>query len=234
MSTPASDPANATPAPGTSALGTSGTAVTSTPPANGGIAAPATDAGGATIDMASVLAKIQQLENDKKMLEQSLGQSNERLSKFQATKREEMKAIMESTINKWLEHLEATENFSKDNLKSGLERLVQEGNPTGVWDVIACASSNWQNNVNEIESLRTKLNSYEEKEKQLQNSGIFAREESRIDTHAGGKRKADDISPNVTRDIWGDLESMIMKQGGNDGKLLDGPSENAMFYQRLT
>ena len=94
--------------------------------------------------------------------------------------------------------------------------------------VVACASSNWAENVNRIESLTTEINSYREKEKQLQ-GGLFQSEGSRIEDRApdgdagGGKRKLESISDggggggNGAVDIWGEFQNMIMSSGGNVG-----------------
>lgn len=110
---------------------------------------------------------------------------------------------------------------AKEQLKDGLNQLVKEGNETAVWEVVANASAAHVANVNELESLRSKLSGYQEREKQLQ-GGLFASEESRIDRVAGEKRKLDEMSvstnsgPNNT-DIWGEFESMLMSGGGNVG-----------------
>ena len=68
--------------------------------------------------------------------------------------------MMNSTITKWLENLETKDAAAKEQLKEGLNRLVQQGDESGVWNVIACASSNWVHNVNQIENLTHQLNEY--------------------------------------------------------------------------
>lgn len=153
--------------------------------------------GGATIDMASVLAKIQQLEREKADMKNSLDITNHRLSKFQESKRGEMEAMMNTTISKWIEQLQTKvsdeepqcrnegdahlkiaplmdemrqitlclfvptsgptgttqDAASKESLVTGLQELVKNGNESGAWNVVACASSNWVENVNKIEEL---------------------------------------------------------------------------------
>lgn len=110
----------------------------------------------------------------------------------------------------------------QDQLKEGLNRLVQQGDESGVWNVIACASSNWVHNVNQIETLTHQLNEYKEKERLL-SGGIFQTEDSRMMSSSGEKRKYDDVgethgaSSNADNDIWSEFQSMMMSSGGNRG-----------------
>jgi uncharacterized protein YfkK (UPF0435 family) len=141
----------------------------------------------------------------------------------QESKRSEMEQMMNSTITKWLENLQTKDAASKDQLRDGLNRLVQQGDESGVWNVIACASSNWVHNVDQIETLTQQLNEYKEKEKLL-SGGIFQTEESRMSS-AGDKRKYDDIgitkggtsSNESDNSIWSEFEHMLMSSGGNRG-----------------
>lgn len=96
--------------------------------------------------------------------------------------------MMNNTIKKWIEALAAKDD-TKQQITDGLSKLVQEGNESGVWNMVACASSAWQANVNEIESLRARVNSFEEKEKQLMDSGVFSNEDARLESATTGKRK---------------------------------------------
>jgi hypothetical protein len=172
---------------------------------------------GGNVDMASVLAKIQSLEREKQAMAATLSSNNARLAKLQEGKKAEMEVLMNSTIAKWLENLETKDTAAKDQLKSGLQSLIDDGNESGVWNVIACASSSWAANVNSIESLTNEVNSYKEKEKELQGT-IFANESNRV-VETDRKRKADDMASDAPKDIWGEFESMMMKSGGNVGHL---------------
>jgi hypothetical protein len=142
---------------------------------------------------------------------------------MQESKRSEMEQMMNSTITKWLENLQTKDAASKDQLRDGLNRLVQQGDESGVWNVIACASSNWAHNVDQIETLTHQLNEYKEKEKLL-SGGIFQSEESRMSSIGiGEKRKYDEIG--ITKGatsasdntIWSEFEHMLMSSGGNKG-----------------
>lgn len=174
---------------------------------------------GATIDMASVLAKIQQLEREKNELAGTLQNTQARLGKLQEGKRAEMEAMMNNTITKWLDGLETRDTTAKEQLRNGLNKLVQDGNESGVWEVVACASAAHIASVNQIETLTNELNSYREKERQLQ-GGLFASEESRIDRAAGHKRKVDEAFSGTQQtgpaggDIWAEFQDMVMSRGG--------------------
>lgn len=145
---------------------------------------------------------------------------------------------MNSTITKWIENLETKDTAAKQQLRDGLNRLVQQGDESGVWNVIACASSNWIHNVNQIETLTQQLNEYKEKERLL-SGGIFQAEESRMTgiptpaSSSGAKRSFEDMNTlthggssyhhhhqQASRsdgDIWDDFQSMMMSKGGNGG-----------------
>jgi hypothetical protein len=112
------------------------------------------------MDFASILAKIQSLEKEKADMRVHLEMVSGKLSKLQESKRAEMEQMMNSTITKWLENLDTKDAAAKQQLREGLNRLVQQGDESGVWNVIACASSNWIHNVNQIETLTTQLNEY--------------------------------------------------------------------------
>lgn len=147
---------------------------------------------------------------------------------MQESKRVEMEQMMNSTITKWLENLETKDAASKQQLREGLNRLVQQGDESGVWNVIACASSSWVHNVGQIETLTQQLNEYKEKERLL-SGGIFQAEESRI-VAPGTKRTYDDmntlthgstnnnnLATRSDENIWDDFQSMMMGRGGNKG-----------------
>jgi len=64
---------------------------------------------------------------------------------------------MNSTISKWLEGLDTKDVAAKDQLKNSLQHLIDDGNESGVWNVIACASNSWIANVNSIEALTNEV-----------------------------------------------------------------------------
>jgi hypothetical protein len=181
-------------------------------------AVPGAASAGSTVDMASVLAKIHALEREKMDMKAALDMASNRLGKLQEGKRAEMEAMMNSTILKWIEQLDTKDGASKENLLTGLNSLVKDGNESGVWEVVACASSNWAANVNKIEAQAEEINSYKEKEKQF-NGGLFATDTSRIE-QVGEKRRHEEMAPDThanPADIWGEFQTMIMSSGGNRG-----------------
>ena len=191
------------------------------------------------MDFASILAKIQSLEKEKADMRSQLEMVSGKLSKLQESKRAEMEQMMNSTITKWLENLDTKDAAAKLQLKEGLNRLVQQGDESGVWNVIACASSSWVHNVGQIEQLTQQLNEYKEKERLL-TGGLFQSEESRLSASAnsavppvgsiaGEKRRYDDMGSthggssgnNGDHDIWSEFQSMMMSAGGNRGVGVD-------------
>jgi hypothetical protein len=72
---------------------------------------------GSTLDMASVLAKIQSLEREKQAMAATLVSNNARLAKLQEGKKAEMEVLMNSTITKWLENLD-TKVYTNISLES--------------------------------------------------------------------------------------------------------------------
>ena len=114
--------------------------------------------------------------------------------------------------------LDTKDVAAKDQLKNGLQHLINDGNESGVWNVIACASNSWVANVNSIKALTNEVNSYKEKEKELQ-GGMFAQESHRISEHYH-KRKANQISDDIApKDIWSKFETIMMQGGGNRGDM---------------
>lgn len=85
----------------------------------------------------------------------------------------------------------------------------------GVWNVIACASSNFQNSVNQIEKLTEEVNSLR-KMKEEMNEGHFASEESRI---SGVKRPAEEMAEDEPRDVWSELQDLMMREGVNSDRV---------------
>lgn len=182
---------------------------------------PAQQAAPGIMDMASVLAKIQQLEREKSDMAAQLQARDQKLEKLTEGKRAEMQAMLETTISRFLADLQTKDEKTKEDLKQGLSRLAQRGDESGVWEVMACASAAHVEKVDELERLRTEVNGFRDKEKQLQ-GGVFASESSRMGDDAHGKRKADDISSSVTDngvpDIFDEFTKTIMAGGGISGR----------------
>ena len=89
-----------------------------------------------------------------------------------------MQQLLEGTMSKFLQDLQTKDDKTKADLRAGLERLAQKGDESGVWEVMACASSAHVARVSELENLRTEVNAFREREKVMQ-GGVFGTEESR-------------------------------------------------------
>jgi hypothetical protein len=181
--------------------------------------------------MASVLAKIQTLEREKMDLSNQLSSTNSALTKYREEKSVGMKDKYIKEMKDFIDGLQLKDPEVKNLMHARMEDLAKQGNETGVWEILACASSNHRANVNQIENLTNELNSYRDKEKQLQ-GGLFQSEMNRIQTissdiqstnSTGMKRSRDDHenSSNIINggsgNIWDDFQEMVMKQGGNRG-----------------
>lgn len=209
---------------------------------------------GSTLDMASVLAKIQSLEKEKNDLESKLHSSTAALAKYREEKSvvinpypndihlstwnddvlmnlhaQGMKDRYVKEMKDFIEGLQLKDPEVKKSMHERMETLANQGNETGVWEILACASSNHRANVHQIEALNNELNSYREKERQLQ-GGVFGSESSRVE-QVGTKRVRQDQDdyrdplaaassssrPNDPSNIWMDFQDMVMRQGGNTG-----------------
>jgi DNA repair exonuclease SbcCD ATPase subunit len=174
------------------------------------------------LDMASVLSKIQALEQEKRDMLLQMQSKDAKLEKLTESKRAEMQQLLEGTISKFLQDLQTKDEKTKTDLKAGLERLAQRGDESGVWEVMACASAAHVQRVNELESLRTEVNAFREREKMLQ-GGMFATEESRISSsEVGMKRKSDDISDSTgVPNIFDEFTRTFMERGGIDARFTE-------------
>ena len=166
-------------------------------------------------DLASILNKIQQLESENSKLNGEMKANQLKYGKLQDEKKRSMEELMNNTIQKWLDNLKDADETSRAQLTAGLKSLVSDGHESGIWNVVACASSNWMANVNEIEKLTTEVNDLRKLKEEL-NDGRFSNEDSRI---TGVKRPADQMSETVVRDVWDEFEHMMMKNGGNKGDI---------------
>lgn len=161
----------------------------------------------ATPDLASIMAQVANLEKQNQELQNNLQNKNNRLEKLTESKRTEMQNVLDNVITKWLDTVETQNPESKEQFKTGLNKLVDNtAEDSGIWQVVACASSAHMRTVNELEQMRTDYNALKEK----MEGGQFARTEDQI--QVGNKRRAtESIDPEEPerRDIWGDFELMM-------------------------
>jgi hypothetical protein len=100
---------------------------------------------------------------------------------------------------------------------------------SGAWEIMCLASASHLQNVNRIEELSKKVTEFESKESMLVGGGVFGGESDRV--HHDSKRRAASLHEPIPtsshlqeragagkrRDIWSDIESMLMQGGGNVG-----------------
>jgi hypothetical protein len=177
-------------------------------------------------EMASILARVQALETEKKAMAQMNENMHGKLAKFQEGKKAEMELVMNTTIRRWLDGLDTKDTEGKKQLECGLNKLIDDSDESGVWNMIACASSNWVSNVNSIETLTNEVNAYKEKEKIVQDT-LFVDESSRmVETSVGHKRGHSEMSAGAPKDIWNEFESIMMARGGNTGEVMQEIGSN--------
>lgn len=174
--------------------------------------------GNGVLDMASVLGKIQALEQEKREMQSQLKARDAKLEKLTESKRAEMQQLLEGTISKFLQDLNTKDEKTKTDLKAGLERLAQRGDESGVWEVMACASAAHVERVNELERLRTEVNAFRERDKVI-HGGVFSSEDSRVSAEVGDKRRADEMSDSTgSSNIFDEFARTMMERGGIDSR----------------
>lgn len=143
--------------------------------------------------------KKQALEKEKMDLRSKLESTNNTLHKYREEKSVGMKDRYAKEMKDFIDGLQLKDPEIKNSMHAKMEELAKQGNETGVWEILACASSNHRASVNQIETLtqvislvyllffvskltptiNQELNSYKDKERQLQ-GGLFQSEMSRF------------------------------------------------------
>jgi hypothetical protein len=168
------------------------------------------------VDMSSILAKIQQLEQQNRYLTDEGAQKDLRLDKLTEAKKLEMQNVLQTTIARFIADLQTKDAKTKEDLTASLTNFANKGHDTGVWEVMACASAAHVERVTELENLRVENNALKERESAL-TGGVFGVESARIQvdsaaTPASMKRKIDDISEAPS--MWDDFHTMLNNNGG--------------------
>jgi hypothetical protein len=167
------------------------------------------------VDMSSILAKMQDLEQSNNKLLAAAAQKDERLEKLIEGKKQEMQQVLQTTIARFIADLETKDEKTKEDLTASLTSFANDGRDTGVWEVMACASTAHVARVTELENLRIENNALKEREQAL-SCGVFGNETARMtsneDQPQQQKRKAEDISEPTN--MWDDFQSMLNNSGG--------------------
>ena len=135
-------------------------------------------------DMTNVLKHIQDLESNNSTLKNQLKEAVERNGKLSAKTREGMQSALDTLMKKWMDAVETKDPNVKDEFKGGLERLVKNSaEDNGVWQMMVSASSLYQRQEHDLESLRV-----ENTELRTKVNGLYGEDVTRT---VGSKSKAD-------------------------------------------
>ena len=135
-------------------------------------------------DMTNVLKHIQDLESNNSTLKNQLKEAVERNRKLSAKTREGMQSALDTLMKKWMDAVETKDPNVKDEFKGGLERLVKNSaEDNGVWQMMVSASSLYQRQEHDLESLRV-----ENTELRTKVNGLYGEDVTRT---VGSKSKAD-------------------------------------------
>jgi hypothetical protein len=178
----------------------------------------------APVDMSSVLAKIQQLEQDVFKFQQeskgfqgelehakkTLAAKEEQCTDLLQDKTAKMKELLRSELEQYVRQLDVKDPVTKDNLVNSLESLATKGNDGAIWEVMACASASHRSNINQLEALQVENNRLKKEQSDL-SDGLFGAEKNRQDdTIAGGspssrKRKVIEVESYQNEDFIGEM-----------------------------
>lgn len=135
-------------------------------------------------DMTNVLKHIQDLESNNSALKSQLKEAVERNGKLSAKTREGMQSALDTLMKKWMDAVETKDPNVKDEFKGGLERLVKNSaEDNGVWQMMVSASSLYERQEHDLESLRVENN-----ELRTKVNGLYGEDVTRT---VGSKSKAD-------------------------------------------
>ena len=137
-------------------------------------------------DISSILAQVQALQSDKDRLMKEL-------SHLKQGKREEMKKVWDTVISKWLEDSVQDED-AKKQFTEGMTRIMDTTKENGIWTVACAASNLHKSHLEEIERLRTEVNTLK-----TGTAGSFRDDASR-------KRGRDEPVQENPNDFWSGFE----------------------------
>lgn len=144
-------------------------------------------------DISSILAQVQALQGDKERLSRELEAARAENGHLKQGKREEMKKVWDTVISKWLEDSVQDEEARKQ-FTEGMNRIMDTTKENGVWTVACAASNLHKSQLEEIERLRTEVDTLK-----AGSSGSFRDEGSR-------KRGRDEGAPANANDFWAGFE----------------------------
>lgn len=105
-------------------------------------------------DIASLLQQLSNLQNDRERLAKELELSSKELSTLKENKREEMRKVFDTVIQKWLNDSVNNEDVRKQ-FSDGMQRIIEKTHENGLWTVAVEASNLHAKQIEELEQLRS-------------------------------------------------------------------------------
>jgi hypothetical protein len=161
-------------------------------------------------DISSVLSHVQNLEVEKKKLEDYVALQNQRLEKLTQGKRDEMKKQLDTMIAEGLKDIDVTNEDVKKEFMNGMERIVKDTKEdSGVWQVMCCASAAHKRNVSRLQQVQDEYNTL----KTRVEGGRFEKEEERV---VGKRSQPEEPGPSGGGggNVWDEFESFMKTNGG--------------------
>jgi hypothetical protein len=175
---------------------------------------------GAT-DVDSIMRKMAEQQNQIAALSQQLETKSQDVKKLSEKQRSEMQHVYNTVISKWVDNLDSSSEKSREEFKTGMQRLAETGQEeNGIWQVVMCASNaanrdkeNAQKKETEFQAL---TQNYEELKTRV-GGGRFSNEDARV----GSKRGAADETPLAggganPNNIWDQFSDFMTTSYSND------------------
>jgi sulfur transfer protein SufE len=134
-------------------------------------------------EITSLLSQMSNIQTDRERMMKEIDNLNKELSGLKENKREEMRKVFDTVIQRWLTASVNDENTRKQ-FSDGMERIIEKTQDQGVWTVAVEASNLHARQIDELEKLRAEC---DQLKSQTNESGTFKDESSR-------KRSRDEAS----------------------------------------
>jgi uncharacterized protein (UPF0335 family) len=172
-------------------------------------------------DMAAMMKKIKELEDEKAKLAANLTQTTGRIEQLSEKTKKKMAETLATTIADMVKNLNGVGEEKKKEFMDGMERIVNHtAEDSGVWQVMCTASEVHKQNVVELETARKE----NEALKQRLQGGNFAAPQARMEVDNGKKRKVDEIItsdssalPKPTQFSWDAFTELLAKDHKSNG-----------------
>lgn len=172
-------------------------------------------------DMAAMMRKIKELEEEKAKLSENLTHTTGRIEQLSEKTKKKMAETLATTISDMVKNLNGVGDEKKKEFMDGMERIVNHtAEDSGVWQVMCTASEVHKQNVVELETARKE----NEALKQKLSGGNFAVPQARMEVDNGKKRKADEMItsdatslPKPSQFSWDAFTELLAKDHKSNG-----------------